>query len=102
MVDLLQPRQGHFEKLSALIAQPEKLAELHMDTPLPQDIPLWLAQLKLLCGVPLHYLVPDEALLPKESIRFFHVDLNWIDCLVEGAYDLGRACEGDLAHDSVF
>jgi hypothetical protein len=31
----------------------------------------WLARLKLLYGVPFNYLVPDEGMLPPESIRFF-------------------------------
>ena len=46
----------------------------------------WLAQLRLLRGVPFEYLVPDEGLLRPETMRFFHVDRNWTDVLVEGAH----------------
>jgi hypothetical protein len=45
----------------------------------------WLVGLRLLRGVPLTHLVPDPALLPPESIRFFHVDPTWTDRLVDGA-----------------
>ena len=49
----------------------------------------WLAQLRLLRGVPFEYLVPDEGLLRPETIRFFHLDRNWTDVLVEGALSAG-------------
>lgn len=49
----------------------------------------WLAQLRLLRGVPFEYLVPDEGLLRPETMRFFHVDRNWTDVLVEGALSAG-------------
>jgi hypothetical protein len=45
----------------------------------------WLRDLRVLRHVPLAYLVPDPALLPPESIRFFHVDRTWADRLVDGA-----------------
>jgi hypothetical protein len=48
----------------------------------------WIARLVLLYPVPFHYLVPHPALLPNESLRFFHLDDNWIDALVEGALSL--------------
>lgn len=44
-----------------------------------------LLGLTLLDGVPLGYLVPDPRLLPPESIRFFFLEPNWIERLLEGA-----------------
>lgn len=44
-----------------------------------------LLGLALLDGVPLHYLVPDPEMVPPESIRFFFLDPNWIECLLAGA-----------------
>lgn len=44
-----------------------------------------LAELRLLHDVPFHYVVPDAALTPAESIRFFHLDAGWTDALAEGA-----------------
>ena len=57
---------------------------------LPPDVVAWFGDLRLLCGVPLSYLVPDERLLPPESIRFVRVDQVWADCLLDGAFSLGR------------
>jgi hypothetical protein len=41
------------------------------DLELPQTVTTWFADLALLHGVPFSYLVPDERMLPLESIRFF-------------------------------
>ncbi|NJL53322.1 MAG: hypothetical protein HC930_16165 [Hydrococcus sp. SU_1_0] len=49
----------------------------------------WLKELALLNGVPFNYLVPDEQMLPQESIRFFHLDWFWVECLLDGAFSLG-------------
>jgi hypothetical protein len=51
----------------------------------PDAVHQWLAQLVLLTGVPFEYLVPDDAMLPPESIRFFFVDENWIERMIDGA-----------------
>ncbi|MBC7568704.1 MAG: hypothetical protein H7319_03085 [Spirosoma sp.] len=34
-------------------------------------------------------LVPDERLLPPESLRFFSLDPDWMGCLVHGAFSIG-------------
>ena len=49
----------------------------------------WLSRLRLLEGVPFPYIVPSEGMLPNDSIRFFHVDRNWLDALVDGALSVG-------------
>lgn len=59
--------------------------------PLPDDVVKWFGDLAGLNGVPFNYLVPDERMLPPESIRFFHVDQNWLDALIDGAFSIGRA-----------
>jgi hypothetical protein len=61
----------------------------------PRDLRLWLARLRLLEGVPFGYLAADAALLPPESIRFFHVDRGWTDALVEGALSVGTVTTAD-------
>ncbi|KAI5783941.1 hypothetical protein DFH27DRAFT_578016 [Peziza echinospora] len=43
-----------------------------------------------LVNIPPHYLVTDPSHLPQESIRFFHVDQNWLDAAVDGALSLGN------------
>ncbi len=49
----------------------------------------WLGELLLLYPVPFDYLVADERLLPVESLRFFYLDMNWLDALVDGAMSIG-------------
>jgi hypothetical protein len=63
-------------------------------------ISAWFAGLSLLQGVPFNYLVPNEAMLPKESIRFFWVDAAWVDCLLDGAFGIGRVTTADSAQDT--
>jgi hypothetical protein len=56
----------------------------------PPEVRQWLARLTLLYRVPFYYLVPDERLLPIDSLRFFCLDPGWIKCLLEGACSVGR------------
>lgn len=53
--------------------------------PLPAYVTYALARYRLLHEIPFSYLVPDLRLLPLESIRFFTLDAEWLDALVEGA-----------------
>lgn len=63
----------------------------------PSDILDFLARLRMLSGVPFGYLVPDADLLPPESIRFFYLDRNWTDALVQGALSVGTVNSVDRA-----
>lgn len=58
---------------------------------LPDVVDAWLRDLMWLKGIPLRYLVPDEKLLPRESIRFFWVDPMWLDRMANGALTLGHS-----------
>ena len=62
---------------------------------LPGDLTQLLVRLRVLEGVPFEYLVPDEELLPKESIRFFYLDRNWTDALVQGVLSVGATTTRD-------
>lgn len=91
--------------------QKEKLQQLLGENTLPEEDDLeadeevdhfsevksWLADLKTLSEVPLHYLVADfEQMLPDNSIRFFQLDLNWVQSLTDGALSLGKAVSADF------
>lgn len=65
---------------------------------LPDEVRGFLAQLRLLSGVPFSHLVADPDLLPLESIRFFYVDREWTDALVEGALSVGTMTTLDRQH----
>jgi len=67
---------------------------------LPQAVSSWFEHLALLEGVPFNYLVPDERLLPAESIRFFQLDPRWMECLVDGAFSIGRVSATNHQQDA--
>ncbi len=69
---------------------------------LPDELATWLAQLTLLYGVPTEYLVPDTRVLPTESIRFFFLDRNWLDRLVDGALSAGVLSSKDDVFNQAF
>ncbi|MEU7501204.1 hypothetical protein AB0B52_29795 [Streptomyces griseofuscus] len=49
----------------------------------------WLTRLTKLETVPFGHLVPDERLLPRDGLKFFHVDPQWIHAAVDGALSVG-------------
>ena len=61
-----------------------------------QPIAEWLASLDLLYNLPFNHLVPDQRMLPVESIRFFYLDQNWLDTLTDGALSVGVESSRDL------
>lgn len=65
----------------------------------PEGISAWFRSLRQFEGVPFNYLVPDERMLPAESIRFFRVDPSWVKCLADGAFSIGRVASSDHEAD---
>ena len=66
---------------------------------IPESIYNYFKGLELLQGIPFNYLVPDDRLLPPESIRFFCVDSLWVDCLQDGAFSIGRVTSTSVEQD---
>ena len=83
------------ERLLTVFTNAERIREHVSDPELPGDLAKWLSRLGLLCGVPFNYLVPHEAMLPPESIRFFYLDRNWVGALIDGAFSIGRNLTAD-------
>lgn len=83
----------------------EQAAERQLNTGwyIPVDIPdnlkEYADELRLLKDVPLTYLLTEASDLPEESIRFFHLDINWTDALLDGAFSVGRVCVRDARWD---
>lgn len=65
----------------------------------PDAVATWFQRLSLLQGIPFNYLVPDERMLPVESIRFFRIDPDWVECLLDGAFSIGRVTGKDMRQD---
>ncbi len=57
---------------------------------LPKEVSNFLSDLSKLKYIPFQYLVPVEDMLPVESIRFFQIDAQWIQRLLEGAFSIGQ------------
>jgi hypothetical protein len=89
--DALLTRRLAGARVFPSVLRPRSAAAAATPPPLPDDVVAWFGGLASLHGVPFSYLVPDERMLPPESIRFFHVDPNWIDALIDGAFSIGRA-----------
>ena len=60
----------------------------------------WLVGLRLLSNVPLSYLVPDDALLPPESIRFFNIDPTWVDRIIDGVFSAANTGTVDITYSA--
>ncbi len=65
----------------------------------PDVVWQWFKSLLILEHVPFHYLVPRGEMLPANSLRFFHVDKNWLECLLDGALSIGRTISADIVRD---
>jgi hypothetical protein len=90
-------RTQHFA-LADRLQTAEQLPTQDSVATFPPYLDAFLAHLRLLVGVPFHYLVPDSRLLPPESIRFFYLDRSWTDRLVDGALAVGKIGTRELAH----
>ena len=92
-------------KVGATVSQERDLqAEARAQTDREEssrEVESWLARLVLLYGVPPQYLVPDKAMLPPESLRFFYLDPIWIQTLVQGACSVGDNGYGGRFIDEV-
>jgi hypothetical protein len=67
---------------------------------IPKRIQSGFASLSRLEPVPFNYLVPDEKMLPVDSIRFFDVDPMWLEALRDGAFSVGRVLSQDNLEES--
>ena len=90
------PNARRSEALQAFLQQPEVRALLpSIGEPLPDDVQRWLGQLLLLQSLPFNNLVADARMLPPESIRFFFLDRNWLDSLLDGALSVAQLSAPD-------
>lgn len=76
-------RRRLFAKKADLLYLPLAADETWAAPELPPEISDWLYNLTLLNGVPFNYLIPDERLLPTESLRFLSsIHCGWPACVM--------------------
>ena len=62
----------------------------------------WIQDRWFLGNIPMHYLIPDPAFIPKESIRTFYVDPSWFKAFVDGALAIAdRFDEADEVRETI-
>lgn len=66
-----------------------------------EDLVAWLSKLYLLNGVPFENLIAHAGLLTPESVRFFYVDSNWLDIMIEGALSIGIESSRDTLYQKL-
>lgn len=78
----VQPSQDGLE-----FASPNDFGNWKIDgVTMPERLREFIEDLRVLRRIPISYLVPDAAMLPPESIRFFWVDQTWIDRVIDGVF----------------
>lgn len=60
----------------------------------------WVNGFLDLSNIPFNYLVPDERLLPMESLRVFTVNNVWLSAVLDGALSIGRVSQSDVSSDA--
>lgn len=50
----------------------------------------WILDRMYLVNVPAHYMISDPTHLPPESLRFFNVDANWVDAMIDGGLSIAN------------
>ncbi|MFF4174207.1 hypothetical protein [Streptomyces sp. NPDC001744] len=74
----------------AVLAQPGVASLLTQAAPGEfAKVTVWLDALRRLELLGLSHLVPDPSALPAESIRFAHIDADWVRAAVDGALSVG-------------
>ncbi|KAF3936872.1 hypothetical protein ABW19_dt0205715 [Dactylella cylindrospora] len=61
----------------------------------------WVLNKMYLYDIPAQYLIVDPAYLMPETLRFFHIDQNWVDALIDGALSIGNHLEEIFGNDLV-
>lgn len=60
------------------------------------------AEILLLKHIPFYYFVNNEKTLPVDSLKFFHIDSNWMHAVIMGASSVGYCPKVDMDHEELF
>ncbi|MFD8996274.1 hypothetical protein [Streptomyces abikoensis] len=95
-----RPRTVRAAPTAYRLDAPKRSSAPRSASPDAREAAAWLAKLRTLSGVPFDCLVPDQRMLPPESLRLFHVDRGWLDALLDGARSLDRHPGADATTDA--
>ncbi|WP_147124222.1 hypothetical protein [Shimia ponticola] len=98
---LLAWKRKHAQRLHRE-GEAQMFANLFPESDQPNEFPeleSWLKDLALLKSVPFGYLVPSAKMLPREALRLFWLDWQWVEALLDGAFSLGRVLPGQHANE---
>ncbi|MET1122959.1 hypothetical protein ABWU59_28995 [Priestia megaterium] len=85
-----QARKDPIERIREEIESPDLINRISFTTTAEVSKAIaWLERLASLKELMFPYIVPDERMLPMESISFFYVDEQWVHFLLDGATSLG-------------
>jgi hypothetical protein len=90
--------EQYLSELRELFTTPRAASALSSRLQPVSSVGNWLGNLRLLVGVPFTNLFANNRMLPRESIRFFYVDDNWLDALQDGATSIGLHSSLDAEH----
>lgn len=96
------PRLRRPAALRRLVADPEVRNLLAANAATSGTLIEWIVDLILLEGLPFNLIVPDSRMLPPESIRFFYLDPNWLDAMVDGVMSIGGTSEPGAELASIY
>lgn len=86
---------SHSDAAALMFAMSDKKGIMYNEYNIPASpdyayIYSWILDKVHLANVPAHYLIPDPSFLLQETLRFFFIDDNWIDALIDGALSLAN------------
>lgn len=70
--------------------QAPKILENQTEFTLPELAAEWVADFLTLKKIPFNYLVPHEAMLPPNSMRFFKLHKKWLKNCLDGVFSIGE------------
>lgn len=70
--------------------------------PMPTVVKDWFQQYLALYNIPFNNLVPDDRMVPENSLRVFSLHTPWMESLLAGALSLGRASDSERQLETTY
>lgn len=70
--------------------------------PMPAVVQDWFQQCLALHNIPFKNLVPDDRMVPENSLRMFSIHTSWMKSFLAGALSLGRSSDADRLLEAAY